>query len=219
MIPINIVIADDHPAYREGLAAKLNETPDIRVVGQASNGQELLCLVEETKPDLVLTDIQMGKMGGIEAARLIRERFPHIFIVAVSGFYDNYMVMEMLRAGATGYVVKTADVPAIADIIRKTYRGEESFCETADRVISSLVRTGRFNLKTLQVYELTPREVSIVRMLCNNLSAAEIATRLNTSLEAVKSSRKIIYRKIGKSGLPALIEFALRNGIHSLEEQ
>ena len=82
-----------------------------------------------------------------------------------------------------------------------------------------MVRTGRFNLKTLEVYELTPREVSIVRMLCNNLSAAEIATRLNTSLEAVKSSRKIIYRKIGKSGLPALIEFALRNGIHSLEEQ
>ena len=120
MIPINVVIADDHPAYREGLTARLNETPDIRVVGQASGGQELLKVVEETKPDLVLTDIQMGKMGGIEAAKAIRQKFPHVYIVAVSGFCDNYMVMQMLRAGASGYDVKTADTTIIAEAIRKT---------------------------------------------------------------------------------------------------
>jgi DNA-binding NarL/FixJ family response regulator len=218
MIPISVVLADDHPAYPQGLSLKFKETSDIRSIGEAFNGKELVDLVTVLRPDVVLTDIQMPVMNGIEAAKEIHKKFPHIPIVALSGFTDNFMITQMLNAGASGYLSKSAEPYVIYDAIRAAYKGENYFCETVSPLASAVIRNRNSKEETYQVYGLTDRELNVIRLICNGLTNSQIAGKFCTTLEAVKSYRKSITRKTGAKGTAALMGFALKNGIYRFVE-
>jgi len=129
-IPIKLVIADDHEIYRDGLKIMLRRQPDIEVIGEAANGRELIALIERTKPDIVLTDIVMPVMDGIDATRLLRQQYPSINIIALSMFDQDNLIIEMLESGAKGYLLKNADKAEIIDAIKSVYKDIPYYCRS-----------------------------------------------------------------------------------------
>jgi DNA-binding NarL/FixJ family response regulator len=217
VVPINVVIADDHPSFREGVAKKLSEL-GLNIVGQASHGVELISTVEETIPDVVVTDYSFGedRMDGMEATKIIHSRYPAMGIIAHTGYYGNFLIVRMLQAGARGFVVKTADQDVLEAAIQKVYRGDCYYCQTSSKAISEMVRQGEFNLQTLEYKAFTPRETTIIELVCEGYSSKQIARKINSTVDSVNSSRKLIHEKIGKSGTAAIVQYAIKYGIRKI---
>src|SRR5438067_1857059 len=125
---IRLVIADDHEIFRDGLALMLSKHKDIDLVGQAENGKELLELIEATHPDVIMTDIKMPQMDGIEATRLLLRKYPDLKVIALSMFDEENLIVEMLEAGAKGYLLKNADKQEILDAIENVYEDKVFYC-------------------------------------------------------------------------------------------
>src|SRR4030095_9090179 len=126
---IRLVIADDHEIYRDGLALMLSKYQDIALVGQAENGRELIELTEATRPDVVMTDIKMPGMDGIQATRQLLQKFPDLKIIALSMFDEENLIVEMLEAGAKGYLLKNADKKEILEAITSVYEEKAFYCK------------------------------------------------------------------------------------------
>ncbi len=132
---IRLVIADDHEIFRDGLALMLSKQDTVVLTGQAADGEELLRLVAEMRPDIVLTDIKMPRLGGIAAAKILVQRFPDLKIIALSMFDEEALIVEMLEAGAKGYLLKNADKKEILEAILTVYEGNSPFLQLGRRSI------------------------------------------------------------------------------------
>jgi len=196
MEPIRVLIADDHTLFRDGLRALLVSIPDIRVVGEASNGKEVLRLAVESQPDVILMDIQMPDINGIEATRQILRTSPHIGIVVLTMFQDDDSVFAVMRAGARGYVLKGADQGVLLRAVRAVANGESLFSpEIAARLMqffASLEPASRPELFP----ELTEREREILSFVADGQTNAEIADRLVISMKTVRNHVSNIFSKL-----------------------
>lgn len=209
---ITLVFADDHELFREGLTTIIRKIkdPPIHLVGIAPDGKELVQLCHQWSPDLVLTDIQMPQLDGIEATRAIKKILPKTGVIALSSFNEQSLVLEMIEAGASGYLLKNTSREELALAIRKVYEGGYYFCpETMGYLAIAVKRYDVYQL--LQKSKLTDREVEILRYICKGYPSKQIAARLKLSVRTIDSHRDRIYEKTGVHNVADLVIYSLKH--------
>lgn len=204
MFGIKVFIVDDHPMIREGLAAMLSHYQDIHIAGSYSSAAEAMEAISINSPDVVLMDIKMGKMNGIEATREITAMAPGIKIIMLTIYEDAESVRLSLQAGATGYMLKQATHEKLAESIRRAYCGETvidpsllsqlvtDYARLAQSFSSQPKKTGIDESK-----DLTPREDEVLKFLARGLTNKEISAQTHLAVDTVKTHLRSIYRKLG----------------------
>jgi DNA-binding NarL/FixJ family response regulator len=196
MDPIRLLIADDHAFYREGVRTMLLGQPDMEVIGEASGGDETIVRAESLQPDVILMDIKMPGVNGIEATRRILHTSPHIQVLVVTMFEDDDSVFAAMRAGARGYLLKDADQDELVRAVKAVYRGEAIFSPAiAQRMIhyfSALPQTA----SAMAFPDLTAREREILHLIARGESNTAIAKRLTLSLKTVQNHVSNIFSKL-----------------------
>ena len=138
-LQIKIVIADDHEMVREGLQIMASKIEDIEIIGEASNGEELVILTRRLMPDVVMVDVKMPRYSGVEATRLIKQEFPHIGVIALSSYDEESLVLDMLNAGAKGYLLKNASKHEITEAVKSVYRDEPYYCKDIQQKLAQMI--------------------------------------------------------------------------------
>jgi two-component system, NarL family, response regulator NreC len=212
---ISILLADDHHIVRQGLKALLEAEPDFHVLGEASDGLEAVQLVERLQPDILLVDVMMPGLSGLEATRQVRERFPKTQVVVLSMHSNEAYVLQALRNGAMGYVLKDSDAAALVKAVSEAHAGRRYLSPPlSDVIIDAYVNRSRET--TLDVYEtLTNREREVLHLAADGHTNTDIATRLGISPRTVEIHRTNMMRKLGLHTEHDLIRYALRRGILS----
>jgi DNA-binding NarL/FixJ family response regulator len=214
---IRLLIADDHQLVREGLKAILETHPDVRVVAEAENGQEAVRLARETKPDVVIMDVSMPQLNGIDATRRILSEVPETKIVALSVHSDRRFAAEMLQAGACGYVLKDCAVEELEHAVRAVLSGEVYLCTA---VVGLLVEHYIRHPATREenpALALSEREREVLQCLAEGRSIKEIADLLHLGVKTVETHRQRIMKKLGLRSLPELTKYAIREGLTALD--
>lgn len=204
-MPIKVLIADDQRLFRQGLRSLLEQEKDIEVVGEAADGQEAFTLVQETNPDIILMDVEMPKLDGIHASRMIIERYPSAKILMLSVHNEDERVIAAIRSGAGGYILKDADHKEFVKIIRSAFAGESItspfLANLTSRILLKFHDPSKMDEEIERKIEerssLTVREKEILGMLLKGKSNKEISDLLCVSIETVKSHLQNIYRKLG----------------------
>ncbi|MCA9950921.1 MAG: response regulator transcription factor [Anaerolineales bacterium] len=194
--PIHILIADDHTLFRDGLKALFASRTDTAVIGEAATGAQAVTLAEEHQPDVVLMDIQMPGINGIEATRRIVQTSPHIGVVIVTMFEDDDSVFAAMRAGARGYVLKGADQEEMLRTIRAVARGEALFGAAVATRLQSYFAVPRPDAPTQAFPDLTEREREVLELLAQGHSNTEIARKLFISPKTVRNHCSNIFSKM-----------------------
>ncbi len=216
---INIVIADDHEIFLDGLALMLAREPNFNICGRASNGVQLLEVVNREKPDIVLTDIRMPVVDGIQSTRQILAAHPGIGIIALSMFDEENLVVEMLEAGAKGYLLKNANKDEIVDAINTVHQNKIYYCaKTSVLLASMIIRSKAGNTAQSQRVVLNDREKDIIRMICQQKTTQEIADKIYLSKRTVEGYRVKILEKIQAKNIAGVVIFALKNNIITEED-
>jgi DNA-binding NarL/FixJ family response regulator len=195
---IRLVLADDHALVRQGLRSLLDLTPDLRVVGEASDGEEALRKVTELNPDVVLMDVRMPRMTGLEALRELRRRDASRRVVLLTTFDEDAAIIEALRAGVQGFLLKDVSMEELADAIRRVASGETLLPPgVAERVARGVAELPRDFPHADLPEGLTRREVEVLRLIARGLSNREIAQALGTAEGTVKNQTSSILSKLG----------------------
>jgi DNA-binding NarL/FixJ family response regulator len=203
---IRVLIADDHPLIIAGIRRTLDDVDDIKVVGEARSGSELMQLIDRRGPDVILMDLRMPGISGVECIEQVRERWPHVKTVVLSASDDRPTIDAALRAGANAYVVKSAHGLDIASVVRQTSTGAVFHAPTA--APSSGDSSSQPELPVL-----TERERSILSAVAAGLTTAAISRELWVSEHTIKFHLTNIYRKLGVANRAAAVRYALEHGI------
>jgi len=207
-----IFLADDHSMIREGLRAMLEKKTDIRIVGEAADGRTTVQMVRQTMPDIVIMDISMPEMNGIEATRRIIRNCPHTRVIALSMHSDRRLVSEIFRAGASGYVLKESALDELIDAINAAKRG----CSYISADIRHNINK---KLSKHPLYsELSDREREVLQLIAEGKSTKQIAACLDVSAKTVDSHRQQLMKKLTMHSIAELTKYAVREGLTSLEE-
>jgi DNA-binding NarL/FixJ family response regulator len=207
-VPIKVVLGDDHTLVRHGLHRAISQTDDIEVVGEASSGTELLRVVKETEPDIAILDIRMPEMDGIEAARHITGDHPEIGIVMLTAYDDRQFVVEAVRAGAKGYVLKTREAEHLLRTVRLVAEGNMVIDPDLVVAVADELSAAQKGERTTET--LTDRELEILQLLAFGYTNKEIAGRLFVSPDTVKTHLEHVYQKLGASDRTAAVAEAMR---------
>jgi two-component system response regulator NreC len=220
MMPkIKLVLADDHAVVRSGLRMLLQAQPDMEIVGEAESGTQALAQVRALQPDIILMDIQMPGMNGIEATRQIKEAFEATAVLALTMHEDDQYFFEMLHAGASGYLPKRAAPDELVRAIRTVSRGEVFlYPSMATRLVQSYLGGEAGGDPAALVSDLTPREQEVLVQIAEGLTNPEIADRLVISVKTVDRHRENIMRKLNLHSRIDLVKYALRHGLIALDE-
>jgi NarL family two-component system response regulator LiaR len=193
--PIRVVIVDDHNVVRIGIKAYLDTVQDINVVGEAASGEEALNVVEQTHPDVILMDLIMPGMDGVETTQVIKKRFPAVQVIILTSYHDDEHIFPAIRAGGLSYVLKDIDPDDLAEVIRKAQRGEAVLnSQVATRMVQE-IRGGPKEGGNLFT-ELTDRELDVLRLLGTGKNNQEIAEALFISEKTVKTHITNIFSKL-----------------------
>jgi DNA-binding NarL/FixJ family response regulator len=208
---IRVVLADDHALVRAGMRSLLNGMSRVEVVGEAASGEEALDLAAREKPDVVLMDIAMKGISGLEAAVRMRERQPEVRVVILSMHAGEEYVLQALRAGAVGYLLKDAATGELELAIRSVMRGDSWFSPAVSRqVVEGYVqRVGGESAAEV----LTARQREVLRLVAGGKSTKEIAFDLNLSVKTVETHRAQIMERLGIRDVAGLVRYALRTGL------
>ena len=207
-VSIRVLIADDHSLVRQGLRRYLDMAEDIDVVGEASNGEEALAMVEKEQPDIVLLDIRMPGVDGLEAARMIRERYPKVGAIMLTAYDDRQFVVEAVRAGARGYVLKARDAEHLIQTVRLVAGG--NMVIDPQLVVALADELSQAKEKDRKAETLTAREVEVLQLLAFGHTNKDIADQLFISPDTVKTHLEHIFEKLGASDRTAAVAEALR---------
>jgi len=209
-------LADDHTVVRDGLRALLERQSDMQVVGEAADGRDCVKLADEPTPDVIVMDIAMPNMNGIEATRRVMADHPQMGVVILSMHHDESYVLRSLKAGAKGYLLKDSLRSDVLDAIRAVAQGRSFFTRKVGRILQEdyvrqLERRGLDDSYDL----LTDREREILQLVAEGQTNKEVANLLNVSLTTVETHRTHILQKLGLHSIPELILYAVRKGIIS----
>jgi len=211
MTPIRVLLADDHALVRAGMRSLLNAMADVAVVGEASSGEEALELAGRERPDIVLMDIAMKGMSGLDAAARLRELHPEVRVVILSMHAGEEYVLKALRAGAVGYLLKDAATGELELALRSVMRGESWFSPAVSRqVVEGYVQRvgGEAVADTLTV-----RQREVLKLVAGGKSTKEIAYQLKLSVKTVETHRAQIMERLGIRDVAGLVRYALRTGL------
>ncbi len=208
-IEITVVLADDHEVVRAGLKRLLVVDKQIKVLDEAENGQDAVNLVEYYRPDVVLLDIQMPLMNGIDAAKEIKNRFPEIFVIMLTAYEDSFHLEKAIAAGADGYLSKDISAKELAKSIHTVLRNERVFSK-------SIIKLLQYKYIPESAYDATPvvitkREQQILNLVASGKTSSKIAERLCISVRTVESHRYNIMQKLGINNTAGLVRYAVIN--------
>ena len=216
---ISLVIADDHEIFRDGLALMLSRQKHITLLGQAEDGKELIELVKAHQPDIVLADIKMPRMDGIEATKQLTASFPDVRIIALSMYDEENLIIEMLEAGAKGYLLKNADKQEILDAIEQVSDDHVFYCRHTSAKLAALIVNSKFNpYRKKEAIVFTEREKEIIRLICLQYTAQEIGDKLFISKRTVEGYRTKILEKMGVKNTAGVVVYALKHDMIKEEE-
>jgi two-component system response regulator NreC len=215
-VSIRVIIADDHNIMRAGLKALIEKQHGIEVIGEASDGRTTVTLALKLSPDVILMDISMSDMNGIEATKRIVEKLPKVRIVALSMHSDRKFVADMLNAGASGYLLKDCAARELAHAIHTVMSGR-SYLSPAITDIMINDYKHILSRDTLSVFSLlTAREREVLQLLAEGNTAKKIASRLNVSIKTVETYRQHIMEKLDIHTIAGLTKYAVREGLTAL---
>lgn len=214
---IHIVLADDHQIVRQGLRTLLAAEPDMKVVGEADNGRATLKLVQDLAPQVVIMDISMPDLNGIEATRQILAETPEIKVIALSMHSDSLFVLNMLKAGASGYLLKDCALEELVKAIRTVVRQKTYLSPgVSDILIKDLA--GNWTSNSSSAFSiLTVREREVLQLMAEGRNTNQIAENLCVSVKTVEAHRKQMMNKLGIHSVAELTKYAIRQGLTSLE--
>jgi DNA-binding NarL/FixJ family response regulator len=217
MTPVRVLAADDQRVVREGLAMLLGLLPDVEVVGTAADGEEVLALAAELRPDVILMDLRMPRMDGVEATRRLREADPGVKVVVLTTYADDRSVLDALRAGALGYLTKDAGAAEIQQALHRVAGGQAALDPAVQLHLVEAIADGPPSgpARTPLPDGLTPREAEVLTLIAAGLSNAEIARRLVVSEATVKSHVNHMLAKIGARDRAQAVGYAYRHGLAS----
>jgi len=215
---ISVFLADDHAVVRDGLRLLLETQGDIEVIGDAASGRDAVSQVTQLHPDVVLMDIAMPELNGIEATRQIREACPSIQVVVLSMYSTTEHIFRALQAGARGYVLKEAAGVEVVNAIRAVHAGHRYLSQRAsDQMIDDYMRQREATDGLSPLARLSPREQEILQLVVEGQSSTDIANSLSLSSKTVETYRSRMMKKLGISDIPSLVKFAILNGLTPLE--
>jgi DNA-binding NarL/FixJ family response regulator len=218
---IKVLLVDDHKIVRDGLRSMLAKQMDIEVVGEADNGRDALTAVRELAPDVVVMDIAMRELNGIDATRQLVAEGTGARVIALSMHSDRRYVSEMLAAGAKGYLLKDSAFQELAAAIRSAADGRTYLTrEVADVVVDDYVRrvSGTEEVGSTTRRPLSAREREVLQLIAEGSSTKQIASALHLSVKTVETHRRQIMEKLGIYNIAGLIKYAVREGLSSLED-
>jgi DNA-binding NarL/FixJ family response regulator len=215
---IKILIADDHKIIREGLRALVERQPGMEVIGEVENGRKAVQLVGELLPDVIIMDIAMPDLNGIEATRQIVTKTPSVRVIALSMHSDKRFVVEMLKAGASGYLLKDCAFEELVYAIHAVTANRNYLSpKIADKVIKDYIRL--FPVGDLSVFSvLTPRQRQVLQLLSEGKGTSQIALDLQVSVKTVETHRQQIMDKLSIHSIAELTKYAIREGLTSLQD-
>jgi len=218
MTRIRVLITDDHTLFRSGLRLLLSNEPDIAVVGEAGDGAEAIRLARTLRPDVVLMDITMPGMSGLDATRAIRQDLPEVRVLILTMHEDEGYLRESLRAGASGYVLKRAAATELPAAIRAAWRGEAFIYPSLTRALVRAYLEAVGRMPPEQVVRaafdgLTERELTVLRLLALGCTNQEVADLLVLSVKTVETHRARIMDKLGLKSRADLVRYAIRKGL------
>lgn len=216
--PIRLILVDDHTIIRDGIKALLKDKEDIQVVGEASNGKELLDLLTHTPADVVMMDVNMPEMDGFETTTYLKEHYEHIKVLVLSMLDHESYISKILTAGASGYMLKNTGREELICGIRIVASGGQFICSTV--ALNLLKKLQNPNYKPVsaedkQTRDLSQREIEILKLIADGLTNAEIADKIFTSKRTVETHRQNIIEKTKAKNTAALIKYAISKGIIS----
>jgi len=213
MNKIRILLADDHTILREGIRALLEDQPDIVVVGEAEDGRWTVHLAHELRPDVVVMDIAMPLLNGLEATRQIKRDCPDIRVLVLTMHDNEEYIRQVLKAGASGYVLKHAAANELVEAIRTVHRGDAVLSPTiARKVIEDYLRTNAVRSMPAPD-ELTPREREVLQLIAEGHTSKEIAELLGLSIKTVQAHRASLMQKLNLHDRSDLVKYAIQKKI------
>lgn len=214
MAKIRVLLADDHAIVREGVKMILAKESDFEVVGEADDGRQALQLVERLKPHVVVMDISMPGMSGIEATQQVKEAHPNVNVLALTMHEDESYVFKLLRSGASGYVLKRAAAQDLVQAVRAAAKGEAFlYPSVARKVVEDYLKRVEAGENRDRYDGLTDREKEILTLIAQGQSNQEIARKLYISIKTVQTHRAHILEKLGLHDRTELVRYAIRKGL------
>lgn len=216
-LPIRVVLADDHAVVRKGIREFLEEEGDISVVAEAANGAQAVALVAEHQPDVAVLDIQMPGVTGIEATRRIKAEHPGVRVLILTAYDDDPYIFALIQAGASGYILKTADSSDLVHAVRAVHRGDSALDPTVTQKVVQQLATGHPLGAPSAVETLTDREVEVLRLAAKGLTNKAIGQALGISDRTVQGHLANIYGKLNVSSRTEAVTEALKQGWITIE--
>jgi DNA-binding NarL/FixJ family response regulator len=218
MNPVRLLVVDDHKMIINGIRSMLQDVPDIQVVAEANDGDQALATIEQQQGvDVILMDIKMPNMNGIDATQAVVKRYPQTRVLALTMFDDDDYITSMLQAGATGYILKNTGRDELVEAIRRVSLGQPYFSkEVTSAVMSKYMARregigGSSRVSTLPPIELTNREIEILKLIALEMTNQEIADKLFISPRTVHSHRRNLMQKIGVKNTAGLVRYAINH--------
>ena len=213
---IRVLLADDHKLVRAGIRSLLENLPEVEVVAEASDGREAIRLVEQNEPQIVLMDLAMPGLNGLEATRYLTRTFPEVRVLILSIYADEEHVYQALRAGAAGYLLKGAATEELELAIRSVGRGETYLSPPVSKpVIMEYIR--RTNVGMTSREQLSPRQAQILKLIAEGMTTKQVAMELEISVKTVESHRAALMMRVGVHDVAGLVRYAVKVGLIDLQ--
>ncbi|SCY32639.1 two component transcriptional regulator, LuxR family [Flavobacterium anhuiense] len=211
MNPVNLLIADDHTMFLQGITALLEQEPNITVIDKAINGIEALEIVKKGVVDFVILDISMPEMDGIELSKILKKQYPNVKILIVSTHSNVMVVSRLIRIGVNGYLLKNAEKEELLKAINTIALGENYFAEELEE--KHLSNSSRIEKQVSNLTELSSREKEILVLIAHEYNTAEIAEKTFISLNTVNTHRRNLLSKLNAKNTAGLVKYAVENGL------
>ena len=214
MSKIRIGIADDYKIYREGLKVGLSSDENLDIILEADNGEDLMKELESNSPDVILMDLKMPIMDGMEATKAVRQKYPGMKVLVVTMYEDDKFIIHLMENGANGYLLKNAEPEEIKKSIYAVHENGYYFNDLVNKaLLKKLVLKNNFKPSFNQNIDLTERELQVLKLICEEKTAAEIGKEIFLSPRSVEGIRQRLIEKIGVRNTAGLVMFAIKNGI------
>jgi DNA-binding NarL/FixJ family response regulator len=212
--PIHIGIVDDHLVLRQGLVSLLKEYDNLNIIISEDNGKELMAALKNSKPDIILLDIEMPVMNGREALEKIKIKYPKIKVIMMSQYFDDSYIVEFIKNGACAFLPKNCDIEKIVDAIHMVYEHGHYYDNKVSAAMAAMLKKSPSTInEVVPDTEFTKREVEILKLICAKKSNIDIAEELSLSVRTIEGHRYNISKKTNTSNTIELIEYAIHNNI------
>lgn len=214
MANIQIAIVDDHEIVRDGIKILLEDEPGLDIIAEAETGKEAVKMCGKQQADLIIMDITMPEMDGIEATRIIKEKYPDVKVLALTMLSEDQHIRKMIKAGASGYILKSSGKQELIKAIKTIIDGQHYFSNDATQVIlQELVSPEVKRVKEEDEVHITERELEVLQLIVNEYTNQEIADRLFVSVRTVDAHRRNLLQKTGAKNTAGLVKYALQNSL------